>query len=74
MKRFIIAIILLSVCFYLVAQEDSTWFLDKPILGFTFTGLETMTEAELQTLLEDYIGLTFNYELFWEIQNRLYAC
>ena len=73
MKKIVSLIILLFICFFLAAQDDSNWFLDKPILGFSFSGLVTVAEVELQTLLEDYIGKIFNYDLFWEIQNRLYA-
>ena len=53
------------------AQED--WYLDKPIKEFTFTGLITVKESDLQAVLKPYIGEKFTSDLLIDIQARLYA-
>ena len=55
------------------AQEDSNWFVDKPLADFEFTGLITVSVDELRPLLEQYVEKRFTWDLFWEIQEKLYA-
>jgi outer membrane protein insertion porin family len=55
----------------LSAQEE--WYMGKPIADFTFVGLDTVSENELLPLVRPYIGMEFNLEVFWEIQETLYA-
>jgi outer membrane protein insertion porin family len=45
----------------------------KPIADFTFIGLDTVSENELVPLVRPYIGTEFSLEVFWEIQETLYA-
>ncbi|UCF99273.1 MAG: outer membrane protein assembly factor BamA [Spirochaetaceae bacterium] len=55
----------------LSAQED--WYIGKPIADFTFIGLDTVSENELVPLVRPYIGMEFSLEVFWEVQEILYA-
>ncbi len=55
------------------AQDGASWFTGKPIVGFRFEGLTSVTESELLTLLASYKEKPFSYDLYWEMQNRLYA-
>ncbi len=54
-----------------VAQED--WYVDKPIKAFTFTGLITVKEADLQAILKPYIGEKYTSDLLIDAQAKLYA-
>ena len=67
----VLALILILCALPLSAQED--WYIDKPIADFNFVGLDTVTENELLPLVRPYIGTEFSLEIFWEIQESLYA-
>jgi outer membrane protein insertion porin family len=55
-------------------QAASAWYIDKPIKAFTFTGLVTVKEADLQTVLKPYIGQKFNVDpVLMDIQSKLYG-
>ena len=69
--RKILAGILLFCAFAASAQEE--WYIGKPIKDFTFTGLESVSSNELAALVQPYLGREFSLELFWEIQEALYA-
>ena len=53
------------------AQDE--WYLGKPIADFQFFGLESVSEAELRPIVRPYTGQPFTLELFFEVQDRLYA-
>jgi outer membrane protein insertion porin family len=55
------------------AQEAEEWYQGKPIQNVVFTGLSHVRESELNGVMEPYIGLLFNDEIFWEMQGKLYA-
>ena len=55
------------------AQESDEWYLEKPIKDFIFSGLEAVNLSEIRPIVRPYIEKTFTYELFWEIQGKLYA-
>jgi outer membrane protein insertion porin family len=69
--RKILAGILLFCALTASAQEE--WYIGKPIKSFTFTGLESVAANELTALVQPYIDRDFSLELFWEIQEKLYA-
>jgi outer membrane protein insertion porin family len=74
MKRILACIIFSILAFSsLYAQSGESWFTGKPIVGFRFEGLTSVSEGELLTLLASYKGKSFSYDLYWEIQNKLYA-
>ncbi len=68
-KPFIVIFLLSSLVIF--AQEE--WYLNKPIVDLTFSGLDTISENELKPIVRPYIGETFSLDLFWEIQEKLYA-
>ncbi|MBN1798990.1 MAG: outer membrane protein assembly factor BamA [Spirochaetales bacterium] len=57
----------------LFAQDSTTWFIGKPIQKFSYSGLEVVSAGTLDNILKNYIGMPFSYDLYYEIQNRLYA-
>ena len=54
------------------AQEEG-WYIGKPIREFVFTGLTSVSVDELRPIIRPYVGQKFSYDLFWEIQEKLYA-
>jgi outer membrane protein insertion porin family len=66
-----LAIVLILCALPLSAQDE--WYLGKPIADITFVGLDTVSENELLPLVRPYIGTEFSLEVFWEIQESLYA-
>ena len=55
------------------AQQGEEWYQGKPIKEISFTGLRHVRIAELEGLMEPYIGLPFSDSVFLEIQGKLYA-
>ena len=56
------------------APAAADWYVDKPITGFTFTGLVTVKESDVQSVLKSYIGQKFSIDpLLMDIQAKLYA-
>src|SRR5271169_4815214 len=54
------------------AAEATDWYINKPIKGFTFKGLITVKENDLQALLKQYIGQSFSVDpLLMDIQAKL---
>ncbi|MGA2977672.1 MAG: outer membrane protein assembly factor BamA [Spirochaetia bacterium] len=68
-------ILTLAVTTGAAAQETAAeWYVDKPIKAFTFTGLITVKESDLQAILKPYIGEKFTIDpLLMDIQAKLYA-
>ncbi len=65
-------VLLVVVCVApLSAQEE--WYMGKPIADFAFIGLDTVSENELVPIVRRYIGVEFSLDIFWEIQETLYA-
>ncbi len=67
----LVAVVFILCALPLSAQEE--WYMGKPIADFTFVGLDTVSENELLPLVRPYIGAEFSLEVFWEIQETLYA-
>ena len=63
---------LLILCVLPLSAQDE-WYMGKPIADFIFIGLDTVSENELMPLVRPYIGTEFTLEVFWEIQESLYA-
>ncbi len=70
MRKILAGILLLCA---LAASAQEEWYIGKPIQDFRFTGLESVSDNELTALVQPYIGKDFSLELFWEIQEKLYA-
>jgi len=77
MKRVANVLLLLLIlsfsCHTVSAQDDDEWFIGKIITDFTFVGLDTVSIGDLRPIVRPYIGEEFTYELFWEIQGKLFA-
>jgi outer membrane protein insertion porin family len=71
MRKTLACLFLLLCALGISAQEE--WYFGKPIKDFSFVGLKTVTENELRPTVRSYIGSPFTMELFWEIQEKLYA-
>jgi outer membrane protein insertion porin family len=78
-RNFVVYTLMLVVFFALAsaapssAQEDSEWYLGKPIRDIVFSGLRHTTPKDLEGILRAYIGQSYSYELVEELQIRLYA-
>jgi outer membrane protein insertion porin family len=74
MKKYVLVIIIhLFLITLAFAQADTDWFIGKPIEKFTYSGLEIISAGTLDNILKNYIGMPFSYDLYYEIQNKLYA-
>jgi outer membrane protein insertion porin family len=72
MRKLLILIITLSLpAFALSAQEE--WYQNVPIFDIVFEGLDTISENELRPIVRPYLGEPFTLDLFWDIQEKLYA-
>ncbi|MDR2102446.1 MAG: outer membrane protein assembly factor BamA [Treponema sp.] len=54
-------------------QQSEDWYQGKPIKDVVFTGLKHVDLSELEGVVEPFIGRSFNDDVFWELQGRLYA-
>ncbi|MDR2397789.1 MAG: outer membrane protein assembly factor BamA, partial [Spirochaetaceae bacterium] len=54
-------------------SQESEWYLGKPIRDIVFQGLQHVSAAELEGVVEAYQGQPFTDDLFWELQGRLYS-
>jgi outer membrane protein insertion porin family len=66
-------ILLITAVSGLPAQEDDEWFRGKPIKDIIFSGLNNISQSELEALIQQYKGRVFDDVIFWEIQGKLYA-
>ncbi|MBN1412468.1 MAG: outer membrane protein assembly factor BamA [Spirochaetales bacterium] len=74
MRKILIGIVILLLSqAILVAQDNESWFVGKPIKDFVFKGLNTVSVNEIRPIVRDYIGQILTLELFWEIWDKLWA-
>ncbi|MCL2243628.1 MAG: outer membrane protein assembly factor BamA [Treponema sp.] len=74
--RFRVLVFLLlaaSVSVFSQGYDDDEWYQAKPIREITFTGLKNVLQSELSVLMNPYRHRNFDYDIFWEIQGKLYA-
>ncbi|MFP4179712.1 MAG: outer membrane protein assembly factor BamA, partial [Spirochaetaceae bacterium] len=64
---------LIGGVFIIHAQDDATWYMNKPITEVEFEGLRHVEERELETITEPFIGREFTESLFMDLQSKLYA-
>jgi outer membrane protein insertion porin family len=67
-----LAILLILIAVPLLAQE-SDWYVGQTITDIRFVGLSSVSESELEPIVEPYIGEPFTDREFLELQRRLYA-
>ena len=72
MRKFLILMIILS-CFAINVSAQEEWYQNVPIFDIIFEGLETISENELTPIVRPYLGEPFDLDLFWDIQEKLYA-
>ncbi len=66
-------VLFICIIFGLSAQEDQAWYMDKPIVDIQFKGLQHVDEAELEPIVQPFIGQNFTDSLFMDLQSKLYA-
>ena len=60
-------------CFGLFAQDDSSWFYDKPISKIVFEGLVHVNREEVSSITHQYLGKDFTDSLYSELITKIYA-
>ncbi|MDR3300995.1 MAG: outer membrane protein assembly factor BamA [Spirochaetaceae bacterium] len=55
------------------AGASGSWYLGKPIRNIVFVGLHHVKQADLDGVIEPYLGRALSDEIFWELQGRLYG-
>lgn len=71
MRRALIALFALFVVFPTFSQEE--WYVGQTIRDITFLGLESVDVADLEPVIEPYVGQPFTDTLYFELERRLYA-
>ena len=53
--------------------QTGDWFLEKPISAVEFRDLDTVDESDLRPIVDPYLGRTFEWDLYFELEGALYA-
>jgi outer membrane protein insertion porin family len=72
MRRTLLILLLVLLPVLLFAQ-DGAWYIGQTIRDVRFVGLSSVDEADLEPIVEPYIGQPFTDRGFQELQRRLYA-
>lgn len=60
-----------------LSAEDSSspdeWYVGKPIASVKFEGLSHIKASSLDDIVKSVVGKVFTYDLFWSLQDALYA-
>ncbi len=70
---FLLILLSIGTCFQVFAQDDSTWFYDKPISKITFDGLVHVNREEVTAITNQYLGKDFTDSLYSELITKIYA-
>ena len=77
MRRSLLVVVLVMITGLAAAQESpqtaGDWYLNQPIRDVTFVGLDSVPQADLRPIVQQYIGERFTERRFLELQRRLYA-
>jgi outer membrane protein insertion porin family len=73
MRLGLVAFLVLALACSGFTQQSEDWYQGKPIKDVVFTGLKHVDISELEGVTEPFIGRSFNDDVFWELQGRLYA-
>ena len=73
--RFRVFVFLLFFAAFSVFSQnaDDNWYHGKPIRDIVFSGLRSISQSELDGLMNPFKGRIFDDTVFWEITGRLYA-
>jgi len=68
-------LIISTLCFSQETGSESTdeWYQGKTIKDIVFSGINNISQSEIDGLMNPYKGKNFNDSLFLEIQGKLYA-
>jgi outer membrane protein insertion porin family len=72
-QRLIVLFLCISVIGVVFSQQEADWYQDKPIKDITFDGLKHVDLSELESVIDPYIGVLFNDNVFLDLQSKLYA-
>lgn len=72
-KLFLPLIFLLLLPAAVLFGQEAPWYQNKPIADIEFSGLENVSVNEIKGVIKGYIGKPFTDDLYWELQNKLYA-
>ena len=72
-KKEAAVIAMLLLVWSISAQAADGWYENKPITSITFTGLKTVSKAELTEIFDSYKGILFSDAVYSEILQKLYA-
>ncbi|MGP1454144.1 MAG: outer membrane protein assembly factor BamA [Treponema sp.] len=72
-KKGAAVIVMLLLVWSISAQAADGWYENKPITSITFTGLKTVSKAELAGIFDPYKGVLFSEAVYSEILQKLYA-
>ncbi|MDR1107595.1 MAG: outer membrane protein assembly factor BamA [Spirochaetaceae bacterium] len=67
------AVLIIGLIFPCFSQQTEEWYQNKPIKDIAFEGLRHVKLPDLEEVINPYIGRSFNDDLFWELQGKLYA-
>ncbi|MCL2765565.1 MAG: outer membrane protein assembly factor BamA [Treponema sp.] len=74
MKFRVFVFLLLAAAISGFAQDSQDdWYTGRPIRDIVFSGLSNVSQSELDALMNTFKGRPFDYNIFWEMQGRLYA-
>jgi len=76
MRFRVFVLLLFAIATLGFSQEETSadeWYQGKPIRDIIFSGLNHISQSELDGLMNPYKGRVFNDNIFWEIQGKLYA-
>jgi outer membrane protein insertion porin family len=73
MRRSFLLLLAVALIAPVVAQDTGEWYLDQFIIDIRFVGLSTVAETELEPIVTPFVGQTFTWRRFEDLQRRLYA-
>ncbi len=73
MRRTLPALLILMIFAVPISAQDGEWYVGQTIRDIRFVGLSSVSQSELDPIVEPYIGQPFTDTGFLELQRRLYA-
>ncbi|MFW5783216.1 MAG: POTRA domain-containing protein [Spirochaetota bacterium] len=73
MRRTLPALLILMIFAVPISAQDGEWYIGQTIRDIRFVGLSSVSQSELDPIVEPYIGQPFTDTEFLELQRRLYA-
>ncbi len=67
-----ISLVCMCIATALYAQDDETWFVDKPIENFEFNGTRKVSKFEIKNAISEYLNKNYSSEILSEILGILY--